>query len=73
MKYLCSVCTMIDDGVTKQVLALRICSSSGSWGILWSWSSPTWRSCIGTPDLLAKLEGQSLGWKCNAVSHILVK
>lgn len=31
MKYLCSVCTMIDDGVTKQVLALRICSSSCSW------------------------------------------
>lgn len=27
MKYLCSVCAMIDDGVTKQVLALRICSS----------------------------------------------
>lgn len=73
VKYLCSVCTMIDDSVTKQVLALRICSSSCSWGILWGWSSPTWRSCIGTPDLLAKLEGQSLGWKCNAVSHILVK
>lgn len=70
VKYLYSVCKKVDDGVVKQVLALQICSSGCSWAILWVWSSPAQRSCTGTADLLAQLEGQSLGVEMQcSVSH----
>ena len=72
MKYLYSACTKIADGVTKQILALGICSSvlGPSYGseVL----QPRGR-VLGQLICLLSCRDNLEGWKRNAVSHILVK